>query len=118
MDDLGSRIKEARMRRGLTQKDLAKCICKCPSAVSGYENNTQIPPAETMISLASVLNVSLDYLVNNDPTYSVKGLTQAQQAIIFDIVAEFRSPTGLRSPLSDQQMAIIRKLICQFYRAE
>lgn len=118
MTDLGSRIKTARLRRGLTQKVLAERICKCPSAVSGYENNTQIPPADTMISIASVLDVSLDYLVGFEvgATYSLRELTPAQQEIIDYILTEFKAPTPQRNHLSPQQTLILEKLINQFIK--
>lgn len=120
MDDLGSRIKTARLRRGLTQKALADYICKCPSAVSGYENNTQVPPADTMISIASVLSVSLDYLVGFDVgiTYSLRGLSTKQQEIINDILSEFQNPTSSSGQLSQQQMLILENLINQFFRPQ
>lgn len=63
MYDLGYRIKEIRTQRGITQSELAKRINKSKSAVSGYESNAQIPPSEVLVSIATVLNVSLDYLV-------------------------------------------------------
>lgn len=66
MYDLGYRIKEIRTQRGITQSELAKRINKSKSAVSGYESNAQIPPSEVLVSIATVLNVSLDYLVGFD----------------------------------------------------
>lgn len=64
MYDFGSRLKAIRNQRGLTQKKLAEEIGKSVQAVSSYERNSQIPPIEVMISIADVLNVSLDYLVD------------------------------------------------------
>lgn len=70
MYDLGFRIKEIRTRRGLNQKELAQRINKSKSAVCGYETNAQVPPLEVLVSIASVLNVSLDYLVGFEETES------------------------------------------------
>lgn len=44
MYDIGSRLKDIRIKRGLTQKVLAKRINKSVSAISGYESNVQTPP--------------------------------------------------------------------------
>lgn len=71
MYDLGLRIKETRIRRRLSQKELAEKINKSKSAVCGYETNAQIPPLEVLVSIASVLNVSLDYLVGFDEAGSI-----------------------------------------------
>lgn len=63
MYDLGLRIKQIRTQRGLTQNELAKRINKSKSAVCGYESEAQVPPLDVLVSIASVLNVSLDCLV-------------------------------------------------------
>ena len=63
MYDLGYRIKEIRTQRGMAQNELAKRINKSKSAVCGYESEAQVPPLEVLVGIASVLNVSLDYLV-------------------------------------------------------
>ena len=39
MYDLGLRLKQVRMQRGMTQKSLARQINKSVSAVSSYESN-------------------------------------------------------------------------------
>lgn len=49
MYDLGFRIKEMRVRRGISQKELAQRINKSKSAVCGYETNAQIPPLEVLV---------------------------------------------------------------------
>ena len=118
MDDLGTRIKQARKRRGLTQTALAELICKCPSAISGYENNTQIPPADTMLSLATALNVSLDYLVglNTNDTYSLRGLTDNQKNIITNIIDEHKKSSIASGQLSESQAMLIRCLVNQFIK--
>lgn len=118
MDDLGSRIKQARNRRGLTQKALAELVCKCPSAISGYENNTQVPPADTMLSLANALNVSIDYLVGNNDTYSFHGLTDKQKEIVWNILYEFKTPSTISGQLSQKQTTILESLINQFIKPQ
>ena len=55
--------KQIRTQRGLTQNELAKRINKSKSAVCGYESEAQVSPLDVLVSIASVLNVSLDYLV-------------------------------------------------------
>ena len=116
MYDFGSRLKRLRKQRGLTQKELAKRINKSASAISSYELNVQIPPVDILVSIAYVLNVSLDYLVGIDQsiTYSSKNLTQSQKEIVEMLYKEFMEPTNNGSKLSPQQIEIIRQLILAF----
>lgn len=116
MYDLGYRIKEIRTQRGITQSELAKRINKSKSAVSGYESNAQIPPSEVLVSIATVLNVSLDYLVGFDmeEPISLKNFSSQQKKAIGLLVEEFANPSNSSSKLSEQQIAIIQELICLF----
>lgn len=83
MYDLGYRIKEVRTQRGMAQNELAKRISKSKSAVCGYENEAQVPPLDVLVSIASVLNVSLDYLVGfeKEESVSVKDLAYKQKRL-------------------------------------
>ena len=116
MYDLGYRIKSIRTQRGMAQNELAKRINKSKSAVCGYESDAQVPPLEVLVSIASVLNVSLDYLVGfeMEEPVSVANLTNQQKKIINLILEEFSRPTNSSSRLSQQQITIIQELICLF----
>ena len=116
MYDLGYRIKEIRTQRGMAQNELAKRINKSKSAVCGYESEAQVPPLEVLVSIASVLNVSLDYLVGfeMEKPISVANLTNQQKKITNLILEEFSRPTNSSSRLSQQQITIIQELICLF----
>lgn len=78
MHDVGSRIREMRDRRGLTQQALAERINKSVSAISGYESNVQTPPTDVLISIAQVLHVPLTFFVDLscEDSYSIRGLSQ------------------------------------------
>ena len=116
MYDLGFRIKEMRIRRGLNQKELAHRINKSKSAVCGYETNAQIPPLEVLVSIASVLNVSLDYLVGFEQTESIstRSLSEQQKRVVSLLYDEFSNPTNASPRLSHRQFTIIQELICLF----
>ena len=112
MYNLGYRLKEARIRRKLTQKALASRVNKSVSAISSYEVNTQLPPLDTLISIAEVLHVSLDYLAGLDTAenYSVKGLQPEQKELVDLLLAEFTTPTNAGRELSAEQIVILQKL--------
>lgn len=118
MYDLGYRIKEIRTQRGMAQNELAKRINKSKSAVCGYESEAQVPPLEVLVSIASVLNVSLDYLVGfeMEKPVSLTNLTYQQKKVINLLLEEFSKPTNSSPKLSQQQIKIIQELMCLFSR--
>lgn len=58
----GSRIKKARIEKGLTQEELAKLMDVTRNAIGSYENGRALPTAKNMPKLASFLGVSVAYL--------------------------------------------------------
>lgn len=59
---IGKRIKEARERRGLTQKELGELCGVTGSAITNYENETSHPKEPVMYKLMEVLNVDANFL--------------------------------------------------------
>lgn len=62
---LGEKIKEARKQCGLTQEELAEKMELSRSAIAKWESNTGLPDVENLKSLAKLLNVSIDYLLDD-----------------------------------------------------
>lgn len=62
---LGEKIKEARKQSGLSQEQLAEKIGISRSAVAKWENDNGIPDADNHKALSGLLNVSIDYLLDN-----------------------------------------------------
>lgn len=116
MYDLGARLKEARNKRGVTQRDLATKINKSVSAISSYESNVQTPPTDVLISIAHALNVSITYLVDWDSEeyFSTANLNDAQKEFLELLFKEFTMPTGTLHDLSSQQLELVRKLLLIF----
>lgn len=118
MYDIGNRIKELRIKRGYTQQSLGEKINKSKATISSYEKDVQLPPLEVAIDIASVLNVSLDYLVglSLDGELSVKGLSQEQKEIIELICDDFLKPANDSNELTAEQIKILQKLIILFQK--
>lgn len=118
MYDIGSRLKEIRNKRGLTQRELAKKINKSVSAISGYESNTQIPPTDVLLSISQVLHVPLTFFVdlNSEGSYSSKGLDDEQNEFLDILFSEFTAPSSKGKELSPQQIDLIRRLFMIFSR--
>ena len=60
---LNKRLKELRLRDGVTQKSIADKIGVTSVSLQRFEYGTARPKLENIIALADYFNVSLDYLV-------------------------------------------------------
>lgn len=59
---IGSRIKEARISKKMTQPELAKRIGVTKGAIANYENEISVPKHEILYKLMTELNVDANYL--------------------------------------------------------
>ena len=62
---LGKRIKECRLKKGMTQEQLAEWVELSPMHVSVIERGVKLPKLETLINIANVLDVSADVLLQD-----------------------------------------------------
>ena len=60
---IGQRIREVRMQRGLTQESLADAVDLSVTYISNIENVHTKVSLPTLVTIAQVLNVSVDYLL-------------------------------------------------------
>ncbi|MBR1424657.1 helix-turn-helix transcriptional regulator [bacterium] len=93
MIDIGSKIKELRKQKHLTQEQLAKRLWVTKAIISAYENGTRFPSLEILIHLSYVFNVSTDYLlgVSKKQYLDVTELTGSQIALLNDLISEFKN---------------------------
>lgn len=61
--NLGDRLKNLRIEKGISQTELAKQFNIARSTLSQYESNQRTPSDEIKIKLSEYFNVSLDYLL-------------------------------------------------------
>ncbi len=57
-----NRLKEAREKKGLSQRELAKLAAVSQPAIFYFENGKKRPNADTLEILADILGVTMDYL--------------------------------------------------------
>ena len=62
---LGMRIKEIRLKRELTQDNLAEMVGCNTSHISNIENNYTKLSLNVLIAISNALDVSVDYLLSN-----------------------------------------------------
>lgn len=60
-----NKIKELRKKTGITLEKMASLLNLAPSTISQYESNKREAGYETLIAIAKLFNVSVDYLLGN-----------------------------------------------------
>ncbi len=68
----GNRLKQARLKKGLTQTELGNLVGVGKSAICCYEKETRNPSIETIIDFIYILGVSADYLLGTDEIIKTK----------------------------------------------
>lgn len=69
--NIGQKIKELRQENNLTQEQLAEQLGVSFQAVSRWENNTTYPDITLLSIIASMFNVTTDYLLDMN-SYKMK----------------------------------------------
>lgn len=88
MTTVAENIKEARMAKRYTQKELADLLHVKPATISSWEVGRNEPSISMLKKLSSLLNVSFDELagvVNKDDSLEDKPLTRNQKLIAYSI---------------------------------
>ncbi len=74
-----SKIATERKKLGLSQEELAIKIGVSQKSISKYERGVSRPTYETLIAMAKLFDVSLDYLLNKDNSLSTKKITDISE---------------------------------------
>lgn len=83
--DFGDRLKEIRIKQGLSQEQLAEKIGVSRQAITKWETKRGLPDVENMVILAEIFKITLDELVLQAPG-SREGQTGAYESeTIYDI---------------------------------
>ena len=90
--DLGRRIRKQRSVKGWTQEALAERVNVSTSFVGHVERGTRKASLETLVAMANVLDVSLDYLLSGSMNNSVigpmpRGLSSQQRTALKEILS-------------------------------
>ena len=89
--NLGEKLKQLRLEKNLTQKQLADRLGVAISAISSYE--TRCPTFDTLIKYARIFHVSTDYLLGLEPihTLDVSGLSDTEILVVAQLVDIIRT---------------------------
>lgn len=61
------KLKEARLKIGLSQYEVAEALSCSQVVYSRYENGIREPSIEVLKKLSELYGVTVDYLIDNDP---------------------------------------------------
>ena len=99
---LGSRVREQRMKKGITQEQLAE-LCNISSSYIGIiERGDKKLSVETLVKVANTLNVSTDYLLldslqltpdarTGELASAINGLKPDEVNMVLDVVKTLAS---------------------------
>ena len=59
----GKRLRELRIEKGISQRNLGKIFNVCNQTVSFWETGSREPDLDTLKSIAKYFDVSVDYLL-------------------------------------------------------
>ena len=62
-NSFSERLKELRIEKNLSQRELSKLVGYSQPAIARWEKNLQIPNIDVLIVFANFFNVSTDYLL-------------------------------------------------------
>lgn len=80
---LARRIGALRIKKGLTQSQLAEILHVSASTIGMYEQGRRIPSIDMLVALSRVFDVSLDYLITGSD-YSYTNNTSKTTQMIKD----------------------------------
>lgn len=114
--EFGIRLRKLRNKYKMTQTALGERIGKSKPVISNYENGLKFPSLDTAIDLASIFNVSLDYLAGLDKAemISVEKLTESQRNLVQTIVYELSDKSKIQNGLTPRQQEILGELMNEF----
>lgn len=88
MSQIGIKIKQLRIDKGMTQAQLARRLLISRSLICSYENGSRNPSYSVLIKLAVTFDVTTDYLLGNESknTYDISRLSNEQKKAVSDLL--------------------------------
>lgn len=88
MVDFSLRLKQLRENKRLTQAQVAERIDVTASMVSSYETDIRLPSYATLLKIANLFGVSVDYLLGRDERrmVDISSLTEEEASVVYQMV--------------------------------
>ena len=102
---MGNRIKKLRLEKQWSQLELAEKINLDNRQISNYEHGKTFPAVDTLLSLAKIFDVTVDYLLIGQLTNEAeRRLSDTEMLVLFDKV----------DTLGEDEKTVIKKVINAF----
>lgn len=90
--DMGTRIRDARLAKNMTQEELAKKIGVTKGSIAHYEKNVSIPKVELLYPLMAALDVDANYLygVTKNPSPVMLSARERQVILAYRVHPEMQ----------------------------
>ncbi len=93
INGFGSRLKNARKKKGLTKVQVAELLDIQTATVSMFENDTRRPKVENIVKLAKIYGVSTDYLfglaTTTENNIELNGLKEYEKSALKGVYEAF-----------------------------
>lgn len=91
--DFGNRLKTLRIKKKLTQQQLADLLGLTKSVISAYENGPRYPAYDVLIIIARIFKVSTDFLLGVEIKREIdtSGLTDEQVEALIVLIDTIRN---------------------------
>ena len=86
----GEKLKEARKDAGLSQEQLAQELSVSRSAVAKWESDKGMPDVNNLKAISQLLDVSVDYLLDEDEKLSFNETKEAIDLNLFEVTGKCR----------------------------
>lgn len=88
MVDFGYRLKTLRLKANMTQEQLARRLSLTKSVISAYETDLRLPSYDVLVHIASIFNVTTDYLLGLERKFEIdlSGLTQQEVDALLELI--------------------------------
>lgn len=108
--NIGERIKEIRLKKGVTQKELAKRLGIATNSLSRYEIGERIPSLEMIEKIALALDVSPSVLIFGEANSLAYSLLNGSDEIINAVTNGFPNGNQWRQETIDAVKAELERL--------
>lgn len=98
MDNLGARLKDMRLKSGMTLREMARQVNVSPSFISQIENGKSQPSVGTLYAFSRLLNVSVDDLFEAADAGEAEMGSSPKAEIEDDVVRGQHNPSSAWPP--------------------
>ncbi len=109
----GEKLKDARQKAGLSQEQLSEKLHVSRSAVAKWETDKGMPDIENLKAASQLLDVSIDYLLDDGEMLSFKSIKEAINLDDYEKAGKCRSKQDAAAlakfPQAEQIYPLVRK---------